>query len=407
MPLYLSGVLSFLFGVYEVSAHGSVVHPPPREAIDGSSSPWNGTVPDYPIPFMFWCATASAEAHGHNVHNLTGRNGQACFWFSNGCDISCDECDGDTGQKVQPRFIYSGPKGKNTGWTGKDIIPDPHHKQPGGGLNARSICKNPKRNATICDPNHRTVNTNAECGGPEDYYYYAPWRYPGSAPVIDSCGVAGGRLPGQGSGSAGADYRNTSNAKLGDKGSKLPPRPSGTVWKAGTSVEVSWTVKAYHGGGYSYRLCPANDTLGLTEACFQKYPLKFNHSRRSSLRWGGVEGKQIWFDAVYVSDGTHPVGSEWAKMPIPAGPWGYVLHGATFLPMCQEPAECVAAVDKNPPFMTCQCSGDGIGDIPTLEIIDYVELPASLNQGDWVLSWRWDCEESTQVWNSCSDVTIK
>jgi hypothetical protein len=33
------------------------------------------------------------------------------------------------------------------------------------------------------------------------------------------------------------------------------------VWAAGSSVEVGFTVKASHGGGYSYRLCPANETL--------------------------------------------------------------------------------------------------------------------------------------------------
>ena len=39
--------------------------------------------------------------------------------------------------------------------------------------------------ATICDPKLRTYNTNATCGGPDDYYYYSPWRAPGSAPVFD------------------------------------------------------------------------------------------------------------------------------------------------------------------------------------------------------------------------------
>ena len=83
-------------------------------------------------------------------------------------------------------------------------------------------------------------------GGTLDYY--APWRHPGAAPVIDACGVAGGRLPGQGAGTAGADYMNTSNAKLGDKGSMLPPLTSGVVWTAGSVVDVAWTVKAFHGG---------------------------------------------------------------------------------------------------------------------------------------------------------------
>ena len=109
---------------------------------------------------------------------------------------------------------------------------------------------------------------------------------------------------------------STVNAPLGTLGSKLPPRPTGTVWAAGSTVEVGFTVKASHGaakndarfcsvfsfgtrsfaktgsgqtvrkqdlrqkeasffvsagGGYSYRLCPANETLD--EKCFQRTPL--------------------------------------------------------------------------------------------------------------------------------------
>lgn len=48
-----------------------------------------------------------------------------------------------------------------------------------------------------------TMNVNSECGGPDDVYFYSPWRAPGAAPVIDSCGVAGGRHAGQGGGGAG------------------------------------------------------------------------------------------------------------------------------------------------------------------------------------------------------------
>ena len=33
---------------------------------------------------------------------------------------------------------------------------------------------------------------------------------------------------------AGADYTDTKFAKTGDRGSKLPPLPTGTVWTAGT-----------------------------------------------------------------------------------------------------------------------------------------------------------------------------
>lgn len=278
-------------------------------------------------------------------------------------------------------------------------------------MNAGSIAGRkglkPKHNATICDPNIRTINTNAECGGPDDFYYYAPWRAPGVAPVIDPCGVAGGRLPGQGTGTAGADYVDTPHAKLADPGSKLPPFPTlpseRPVWTAGSSVEVAWTVKAFHGGGYAYRLCPSNSPL--TEKCFQAHHLDF--VGQSAFRWGGVGGRQIAVNATDVSTGTTPAGSMWRKNPVPGGPWGWALHGASFAPLCDESPECTGAVRKKAPFMTCQCSGEGVGDIPTLEIVDRVMIPKGLPAGEWVISWRWDCEESTQIWNSCADVIVK
>ena len=63
-----------------VSGHGSVSIPPPRQAIDGTIAPWNGSVPSA-IPFMFWCAVPDAGTD--DPRNVTGRNGQACFWFNN------------------------------------------------------------------------------------------------------------------------------------------------------------------------------------------------------------------------------------------------------------------------------------------------------------------------------------
>ena len=73
--------------------------------------------------------------------------------------------------------------------------------------------------------------------------YYTPWRYPGISPVIDPCGTAGGRIPGQGDGGFGASFQNTTHSKVGDLGSNLPHTPSGVTWKAGTAVEVAWTLQ--------------------------------------------------------------------------------------------------------------------------------------------------------------------
>lgn len=395
--------------------HGAVTIPKSRNSVDGSLAPWNGTVPEA-VNFMFWCANPDANAFGKDPRNVTGTNGQACFWFNNGCDISCDTCDGSTGQVIHPQFIYTGT-GNPPSFTGEGIVHDPKQNlsamawRPDGDRRL-SICKTPKHNATICDPKLRTINADAPCGSPEDVYYFAPWRYPGAAPVIDSCGVAGGVHKGEGPASAGGDYHNTSNAKLGDIGSQLPPLKTNTVWTAGEVVEVAWTHKAWHGGGYQYRLCPADKPLN--EDCFQATPVPFADGT-SSLRWGGVGAEQIWFNATDVSTGVIPEGATWRRGPIPRAPWGWQSSGATFEAVCDEPEICLNAHERPPTpeghssqegAYPCKCSGWGIGDLYTLEIVDKIRLPSDLAAGEWVLGWRWDCEESTQVWASCSDVTI-
>jgi hypothetical protein len=68
------------------------------------------------------------------------------------------------------------------------------------------------------------------------------------------------------------------------------------------------------GGGYSYRLCPRTEKL--TEECFQRMPLDF--TGLSSLRWDGLNGKRIWFNATTIAgEYTTPTNSQWRKTPIP------------------------------------------------------------------------------------------
>merc|ERR1711957_979979 len=80
--------------------------------------------------------------------------------------------------------------------------------------------------------------------------------------------------------------------------------------------------------------------------------------------------------AIRTTEGTHPAGSEWTRNPIPdrdyyfSGPLGLSGHG---------------------PF--------------SWNIIDEYRLP-ELADGDYTLSWRWDCEGSQQVWANCADITI-
>ena len=218
---------------------------------------------------------------------------------------------------------------------------------------------------------------------------YSPWRKPGSAPVFDSCGMAGGHKPPNGG--FGGIYVNTTHAKLGDKGTEvLPKTPTGITWKAGEVVEVAWTIEANHGGGYQYRLAPANGPLN--EETFKKIPLDF--VGQQSLRWNGPKGHQVFFNGTYVTGAAvSPAGSMWVTNPVPRN--DFHQTGKGFAAKCDE-------------SKGYKCSGaeDGSNAMDNLEIVDHVRIPADLPTGDYVLGWRWDCEESNQIWQSCSDVHI-
>ena len=124
-----------------------------------------------------------------------------------------------------------------------------------------------------------------------------------------------------------------------------------------------------------------------------KTPLNFVNGSQT-LRWDGVGGKELHIGGQYVTTGTLPRGSSWAKNPIP--------RGDEFPTPCgEDPKSCGGDQHRT----KCECSG-AWGPY-NLEIVDTVEIPVSLSPGEYVVGWRWDCEESAQVWSSCADVTIE
>ena len=57
--------------------------------------------------------------------------------------------------------------------------------------------------------------------------------------------------------------------------------------------------------------------------------------------------------------------------------------------------------------------GDSPHDLPCSHtammksnIVDKVIVPKYLAAGEYLLSWRWDAEQSNQIWQNCADVTI-
>jgi len=376
-----------------VSGHGALVIPRSRNAVDGDVSPWNKPIPVGPhggVPTTGepYCPMPDASAPNTKAGRISAANAQACFWFSNGCSTGC-LCDG-----VSRGPIPNVPC--------KD--PNPNSTEPCA--RKRDVCGAGPAPITI-PREARTVNTGAIEGAVDDYYQYSPWRAPGSAVVRDPCGMAGGGLaPAP---HFGISYQNTSHAQFGSRGSALPTLPAGPAggkkpaaaaqWTAGDVVEVSWSLTANHGGGYYYRLCKVpEDGAPPTEKCFQQTPLRF--VGRTALRWDGDDASKEYINNVFVEQGTTPAGSQWAMNPIPRN--DSAQTGASFAPLCNETCTGCSAGGGCP---DCRCTGEW--GVPNLEIVDNVALPWALPEGDYLLGWRWDCEESNQVWQNCADVHIK
>jgi len=254
-----------------------------------------------------------------------------------------------------------------------------------------------------------------------DWSNLRPWRFPGSAPVLDPCGVAGGGFH---DGKPRNGARPPWGIPIGTFGSTLPPLIKETVWIAGTEAEVAWGVQANHGGGYQYRLCPADAEL--TEECFQSNPLAFVGDTQW-LQYGpdGLDRRnRTEIKAHRVSEGVVPNGSTWTRNPIPA--CGDSIYAGACDIHRPRPLHCTHAGQFPPPapgahgfggaaclfeardlkfHERCRCSAQEFGE-KSLQfgIVDKVRVP--LEPGKYVLSWRWDTEQTPQVWGQCADVTI-
>lgn len=351
----------FLCLLTTAAAHSSLIYPKPRNAIDSLLPEWkNEKAP----PDAQWHPCQGVSQLPCACRNDTDvcDTAQTCLWFTVGTSIGCKEPDG-------------GAKG-------------------GANPNTKDRCGSGMK-ATVNDPRYRTVNREAEALSEEDWTKFNPWRAPGSAPVYDACGRASGGP--HVTGGEGV-YTTTKYAKVGDMGSQLP-RLHSAVWKAGSTVEARWSIRANHGGGWQYRLCPLKSNL--TEACFQETPIPFADDSSLML----ANGTKIKLKSTFVSEGTLPAGSTWQMNPLPGylnvkdGEWECCKRA--FDPPCYDPVPLPDFADRL--IDQGMCSGEWLTNIT---LYDQLRVPAHLEPGEYVLGFRWDCELTAQVWQSCADITI-
>lgn len=294
--------------------------------------------------------------------------GNSCQWWSAGCHIGCDACSlTHAGAQIPSYPIDNG-------------------------------CDNPME--PTLDHSLRTFNVYDESTY-GDWSYWNPWRAPGFAPLASSCGVAGayGDYPDDTGGGNPVD-----GYPVLTLGTSLPETDP-SRWYAGDVVEVAWQIRANHGGGYQYRVCPKWHELG--EDCFQAHVLPFT-SDKTVIRYLDGSRDDFEIDAMDATDGTWPEGSAWRRNPIPN-----CIIGSQGLDHPEEPgfpggdftphANCPDGCTFEPQWDEGCGSNSWAGALPFV-LVDYVQLPST--PGDYVLSWRWDCEQTSQVWANCADITI-
>ena len=111
------------------NAHGAMVSPLSRNAVD----------------HLVGVNTQKCS----NITGDTCNNGQASFWYSQGCFIGCPKCDNKSGRRQT------------------------------------DLCGLGKKQ-TLTDVKYWSVNRDAVPFSDLDIYQHNPWRAPGSAPVADA-----------------------------------------------------------------------------------------------------------------------------------------------------------------------------------------------------------------------------
>jgi len=214
-----------------------------------------------------------------------------------------------------------------------------------------------------------------------------PWTSPGAAPTYgNGCGLNGGNPDGcdgeddvfgrccgggKSGGGCGGYVGGKPAAEHYEDGLFKTPRL--TTWTRGQPAEAYWASKAGHRGGYAYRLCRVNDTKywEVTEDCFRAGHLNFYGDKQwiyaKMLDEEYSPDKWTERELITTTKGTTPEGSMWAKVDLPV------------------PQEQVASWGFK----------------------DLLEVPEDLEAGDYVLSFRWDCEKTPQVWNSCANIRVE
>ena len=207
------------------------------------------------------------------------------------------------------------------------------------------------------------------------------------------------------------------------------------VWPRGSTQETAWNAWVNHAGGHIYMLCgkrrfddcresilPANPSQATQEQKDEYLQCVWDCFESNTLEWDeGAPGSEDWSQKLQFRDDsstyatmepTTKVGKNghvWRSTPIPDKlqvtnggegkcTWDSVHSFSS--PAARQ--EFVASFGDED---VCDWGPDS-HEPPDWHVFDKVKVPADLEEGEYLLSWRWEAYTADQMWTNCADVTI-
>ena len=130
------------------------------------------------------------HTHTHTTHHThTTTTTTTTHHNHQGCMVGCDTCDGTNNHFMHggQSFLYNGMQQHEIAKLPVStlVTMDPWSPPPGTmymdpkSRPAQAVkpnCDSPTSVPTMCGSSLRTMNVNAECGGPDDIYFYSPCK---------------------------------------------------------------------------------------------------------------------------------------------------------------------------------------------------------------------------------------
>lgn len=207
-------------------------------------------------------------------------------------------------------------------------------------------------------------------------------------------------------------------------------------WSRGSTQETAWNAWVNHAGGHIYMLCKKSQFDSCRDTLLPSNTLQATQVQQDAYLecvWDCFESNTLEWDDTFLSvgenwsqklqyrddrctyatmDPTTKVGKDghlWRYTPIPdsqqitnGGEGKCTWDSVTSFSNAEAREEFVASFGEDD---VCDSGPDSHAP-PDWHVFDKVKVPMEIEEGEYLLSWRWEGYMADQMWTSCADVTI-